>query len=173
MFYGISDNGIYNFFFFFSSRRRHTRSYGDWSSDVCSSDLKQYRYKFRDEKLSKRLQEQFKAETLGSDRLRTLLLLIMRNASTDSPWPVSNNPRAKYNNRCHKDCNLDLPLWQLIRASAAAPTYFPPETVRLGEKEFIFIDGGITMYNNPAFQAFLMATVEPFNLNWPAGEAQL
>src|SRR5207248_6829704 len=27
------------FFFFFSSRRRHTRSYGDWSSHVCSSDL--------------------------------------------------------------------------------------------------------------------------------------
>src|SRR5207248_4919394 len=25
--------------FFFSSRRRHTNSYGDWSSDVCSSDL--------------------------------------------------------------------------------------------------------------------------------------
>src|SRR5437867_9535868 len=30
---------LYDFFFFFSSRRRHTRSYGDWSSDVCSSDL--------------------------------------------------------------------------------------------------------------------------------------
>src|SRR5699024_2829245 len=28
------------FFFFFSSRRRHTRSKRDWSSDVCSSDLK-------------------------------------------------------------------------------------------------------------------------------------
>src|SRR5437762_10600806 len=27
------------FFFFFSSRRRHTRYIGDWSSDVCSSDL--------------------------------------------------------------------------------------------------------------------------------------
>src|SRR5574337_1574521 len=27
------------FFFFFSSRRRHTRLSGDWSSDVCSSDL--------------------------------------------------------------------------------------------------------------------------------------
>src|SRR5438094_6922483 len=26
--------------FFFSSRRRHTSSYGDWSSDVCSSDLR-------------------------------------------------------------------------------------------------------------------------------------
>src|SRR6266852_8996315 len=27
------------FYFFFSSRRRHTRCYRDWSSDVCSSDL--------------------------------------------------------------------------------------------------------------------------------------
>src|SRR4051794_41531643 len=29
----------YSMFFFFSSRRRHTRWTGDWSSDVCSSDL--------------------------------------------------------------------------------------------------------------------------------------
>src|SRR5690348_18467348 len=29
--------------FFFSSRRRHTRWTGDWSSDVCSSDLRRYR----------------------------------------------------------------------------------------------------------------------------------
>src|SRR5699024_11229198 len=29
----------YDFIFFFSSRRRHTRSKRDWSSDVCSSDL--------------------------------------------------------------------------------------------------------------------------------------
>src|SRR5271170_1249093 len=30
---------VYTVFFFFSSRRRHTRSTRDWSSDVCSSDL--------------------------------------------------------------------------------------------------------------------------------------
>src|ERR1039457_584522 len=30
---------LFFFFFFFSSRRRHTRLQGDWSSDVCSSDL--------------------------------------------------------------------------------------------------------------------------------------
>src|SRR5205807_6784423 len=30
---------FYIFLFFFSSRRRHTRLQGDWSSDVCSSDL--------------------------------------------------------------------------------------------------------------------------------------
>src|SRR2546426_2754417 len=32
--------------FFFSSRRRHTRLQGDWSSDVCSSDLIQVRAEF-------------------------------------------------------------------------------------------------------------------------------
>src|SRR6266487_3363257 len=31
-----------SFFFFFSSRRRHTRWTGDWSSDVCSSDLRRF-----------------------------------------------------------------------------------------------------------------------------------
>src|SRR5215217_7416453 len=30
---------LYVYFFFFSSRRRHTRYWRDWSSDVCSSDL--------------------------------------------------------------------------------------------------------------------------------------
>src|SRR5437867_9891260 len=30
---------LFQWFVFFASRRRHTRSYGDWSSDVCSSDL--------------------------------------------------------------------------------------------------------------------------------------
>src|ERR1022692_3272705 len=34
-----ADNIRVNCFFFFSSRRRHTRLQGDWSSDVCSSDL--------------------------------------------------------------------------------------------------------------------------------------
>src|SRR3712207_689529 len=32
-------NGVSSFVFFFSSRRRHTRYWRDWSSDVCSSDL--------------------------------------------------------------------------------------------------------------------------------------
>src|SRR5438309_8314361 len=31
---------VFYFFFFFSSRRRHTRWNCDWSSDVCSSDLR-------------------------------------------------------------------------------------------------------------------------------------
>ena len=67
-----------------------------------------FRHKFSDEKLAQRLQDEFKGETLGSDKLRTLLMLVMRNASTDSPWPVSNNPGAKYNDRKRPDCNLRL-----------------------------------------------------------------
>src|SRR6266705_3658642 len=38
-FFFFYSNNHYVFFFFFSSRRRHTISYGDWSSDVCTSDL--------------------------------------------------------------------------------------------------------------------------------------
>jgi uncharacterized protein len=100
-------------------------------------------------------------------------MMVMRNASTDSPWPISNNPFARYNQPERDDCNLRLPLWQLVRASTAAPVYFPPEVVTVGRHEFVFVDGGITTYNNPAFQSFLMATVDPYRMNWPAGEDKM
>lgn len=141
--------------------------------------LKRFRHKYEDEKLAEKLQTVFgKDTTLGSGKLQTVLMMVMRNATTDSPWPMSNNPFAKYNQRDRKDCNLNLPLWQLIRASTAAPVFFPPEVVTFApgtpnEYEFIFVDGGITMYNNPAFQAFLMATVEPYKMGWATGENQL
>jgi patatin-like phospholipase/acyl hydrolase len=144
-----------------------------------ASFLRRFRYKYEDEKLATKMQSIFGAgTTLRSEKLRTVLMMVMRNASTDSPWPVSNNPFAMYNRpeRCkppHEDCNLDLSLWQLVRASTAAPVYFPPEVVKVGKLEFIFVDGGITPYNNPAFQAFLMATVEPYEMNWKTGEDQL
>ena len=136
--------------------------------------LRRLHYKYEDEKLAARMQEVFGRDTrLGSEKLRTVLMMVMRNSSTDSPWPVSNNPNAKYNARDHGDCNLEIPLWQLVRASTAAPVYFPPEVVNLGKRQFVFVDGGITMYNNPAFQAFLMATVEPYKMNWATGEDKL
>jgi len=131
--------------------------------------LRQFRYKFEDEKLSEKLRNVIGADTtFGSEKVRTLLMIVLRNATTDSPWPISNNPGAKY------AINQELPLWQLVRASTAAPTYFPPELVRVKdrkgkEKDFLFVDGGVTMYNNPAFQLFLMATVPPYNLCWKAG----
>jgi patatin-like phospholipase/acyl hydrolase len=131
-------------------------------------------YRYHDENLAQRIREEVGADTtLGSDTLRTLLMLVLRNATTDSPWPLSNNPGAKYNDRARPDCNLNFPLWQLVRASTAAPTFFPPEVIRVGEKSFIFVDGGVTMYNNPAFQLFLMTTIRPYRLEWPAGQEQM
>lgn len=141
--------------------------------------LRRFRYKFDDRNLAAMLQGIIGADTtLGSDRLQTLLMIVLRNATTDSPWPVSNNPYAKYNDEARPDCNLQLPLWQLVRASTAAPTYFPPEVVRIGPQEFVFVDGGVTMYNNPAFLTFLMATTRAYwanrarldaeDITWPA-----
>src|SRR3712207_1248792 len=42
-----------NLFFFFSSRRRHTRYWRDWSSDVCSSDLENTRNQKNIQQLTK------------------------------------------------------------------------------------------------------------------------
>ena len=149
---------------------------------------KRLRYAYTDEPLARLLREAINravgrtpndpAATLGDDGLRTVLMMVMRNHTTDSPWPVSNNPKAHYNDRTRRDCNLNLPLWQLVRASTAAPTYFPPEVVIFGEgsdKEysFVFVDGGVTTYNNPAFLAFQMATARPYGLNWKTGTDQL
>ena len=136
--------------------------------------LSRFRYKFEDEKLSALLKEQLGAQTtLASSKLRTLLMLVMRNATTDSPWPISNNTRAKYNDPKRVDNNLNLPLWQLVRASTAAPTYFPPESIHVGQHRFVFVDGGVTMYNNPAFQLYLMATLAPYRVSWESGEDKM
>lgn len=136
--------------------------------------LRRFRYKFEDDKLAELLRQQVgAATTFGDPRLKALLLLVMRNATTDSPWPVSNNPRAKYNAADRADDNSKLPLWQLVRASTAAPTYFPPETIAVGSNTFVFVDGGVTMYNNPAFQLFLMATLAPYGLCWEPGDDKM
>lgn len=153
-----------------------------------ASVFKRLRYSYNDEPLAAKLRTELNRAlgypdgappaTLGDTGLRTLLMMVLRNHSTDSPWPVWNNPEAKYNQRDRKDCNLNLPLWQLIRASTAAPTFFPPEVVTFApdtpnEYQFVFVDGGVTTYNNPAFLAFQMATAAPYKLNWSTGTDKL
>jgi patatin-like phospholipase/acyl hydrolase len=135
---------------------------------------RRYHYRYGSQRLRKMLQSVLGADTtLGSEDLKTLLLIVVRNATTDSPWPLSNNPNALFNDPGRADNNLQIPLWQLVRASTAAPTYFPPERVALGERNFVFVDGALTMYNNPAFQLFLMATLDAYRLGWRANESDL
>ena len=106
--------------------------------------------------------------------LKTLLMLVMYRCDTDSPWPISNNPKARYNQGREEDGNnIFLPLWQLVRASTAAPTYFPPEHIVIGNQKCIFVDGAVTPYNNPSYLLYMMATLAPYNLSWPTGEDRL
>lgn len=114
----------------------------------------------------------------GTDKLKTLLLVVTKNASTGSPWPLSNNPDAKYNDPVSPANNLQIPLWQLVRASTAAPTFFPPEILKVkgedGEPlEFAFEDGGITAFNNPAYLMKIMATLPEYKLGWETGKDKL
>ena len=117
-----------------------------------------------------------RCDTQGS-ALKTLLLVVTRNVTTDSPWPISSNPEARYNVSGRADCNLNIPLWQLVRASTAAPIYFPPEVISWDRddpsKSFVFVDGGLTPYNNPAFLLYRFATDPAYRLEWPRGEDKL
>src|SRR5207245_6618177 len=54
--------------FFFSSRRRHTRCYRDWSSDVCSSDLNRYGLSFSKDWTSTRAMPRRRMLNLPSGR---------------------------------------------------------------------------------------------------------
>ena len=106
---------------------------------------------------------------LDTKRLKTLLLVVLRNHTTGSAWPVTNNPLAMYNQSDLPDCNLKVPLWKLVRASAAAPIFFDPEEIMLGDKRHVFVDGAVTPYNDPALIAALTAVLPCYRLGWEAG----
>jgi len=140
--------------------------------------LQRLKHLYKSEPLTEKLKDVFGADTtLRSDTLKCLLLVVTRNVTTDSPWPISSNPYAKYNDSNRPDDNRNIPLWQLVRASTAAPVFFPPEVVQWDpndpSKAFLFEDGGLTPYNNPAFLIARMATHPAYRLGWPTGEQNL
>lgn len=116
--------------------------------------------------------------TLGDPDFESLLLLVLHNTKTDSVWPVTNNTAARHNRADrylleHPDRNLDLPLIDLVRGSTAAPIYFAPERIDVGNREMIFQDGGITPFNNPAFLMYILATSPAYGLGWSSGADDL
>ncbi len=119
--------------------------------------------------LEKRLQEKFgPSTTLGDSKLKTQVLIVTKNVTQGNDWFFSNNPKSKF-----FENNKSLPLWQVVRASTAAPTYFPPQTIAVPDdkgnpQSFEFVDGGVSSYNNPALQVFLEATVPDYGNGWPA-----
>jgi patatin-like phospholipase/acyl hydrolase len=130
-------------------------------------------------KLTEELQAVFgETTTLGSPTLETGVLIVTKRLDSGSPWPISNNPRGKYYGpRRDSDAipNAEYPLWQVVRASTAAPRYFEPEHLEIikaeGKKSVIgeFVDGGVSPFNNPALQAFMYATMDGYRVGWPTG----
>ncbi len=142
--------------------------------------LKRWKALYESGPLLEMLKETFGEDTdlmVRKGRYKSLLLVVTMNRSTDSPWPISNNPLALFNDETLPDCNSKIKLFQLVRASTAAPVYFPPETLQWDpndpEKTFVFVDGGVTPYNNPAFLMYRMATQSAYKLNWETGEDKL
>jgi uncharacterized protein len=137
--------------------------------------------KFNEKPIQTKLQEVFGSDSniaiASSTEWRSMFTAVTTNWNTLSPWPISNNPFAKYNDPNRPDCNLNIPLWQIVRASTAAPVFFVPEVIQWDSndpsKTFTFVDGGMTPYNNPAFLMYRMCTSEPYHVNWPTGEDKL
>jgi predicted acylesterase/phospholipase RssA len=133
--------------------------------------------------VAKALQGVFGDRTLGSNDFRTGLMVVSKRLDTGSPWPLTNNPKARYFGGGSKTVpNRDYPLWSVVRASTAAPTYFDPESIVIkaadpesGSPEVAgeFVDGGVSTTNNPSLQLVLTATVTGYGFGWQLGEDEL
>lgn len=110
--------------------------------------------------------------TLGSPAIKTGLCIVTKRADTFSTWPYLNHPDGRFYPE-----NADIPLWKLIRASSAAPTYFKPMRIDVGgagNPDYgMFVDGGVSMANNPALQLFLVATLKGYPFHWRPGASNL
>ncbi len=127
-------------------------------------------HSYPSEPLEEHLKEVFgENTTLGSSKLRTQILIVSKNATLGTTWFFTNNRQGKYFNT-----NAAIPLWQIVRASSAAPTFFPPQKIKVPDDlgqvhNYEFIDGGVSSYNNPSLQLFLEATDPQYKFGWPTG----
>lgn len=129
--------------------------------------------KYRSKPLETKLREIFVNShkedlKLGSSELKTLLMIVSKNVTNGSTWFFVSSPKNKY-----YSTNSQIPLWQIIRGSSAAPTYFPPQIIQAYDKKYEFVDGGMSMFNNPSFQLFLEATKKEYNIGWERGEKKI
>jgi predicted acylesterase/phospholipase RssA len=142
------------------------------------------RAKYDEAKLIDELKSVYGANTtIGDASLQTGLLVVTKRLDTGSPWPISNNPRGRYYSSrpgSKAIANSAYPLWQVVRASTAAPSYFDPETIVIaagsaGEEpaQGEFVDGGMSPFNNPAVQALMYATLDGYRVGWPTGADKL
>ncbi len=130
---------------------------------------RRWRAKFDDRPLEQQMQRILGDRTLGDPDLRTGLCIIAKRADTGSTWRLFNHPHGKY----YED-NRDILVRSAVRASVAMPTYFTAEAfeVKAGQTG-AFVDGALSMANNPGLELFLVATLKGFPFRWPTGPDNL
>ncbi len=128
-----------------------------------------WKSKYSVKPIKKHLDKFFTDIKMNDDRVKTGLTIVAKRLDSFSTWPLTNNPKARYYDR------NNFYLKDYVRASAAAPTYFVPEVLKdlSTEKEYLFVDGGFSLMNNPALQLFMIATFKGYNLHWPTGKNNL
>ena len=119
------------------------------------------RQKYDADNVANALKALFKDRTLASSDFKTGLMVMSKRLDTGSPWPLSNNPAARYFKPRESSTTIpngEYPLWKVVRASTAAPYYFAPEkiVIKTGDtkrdlKGVVgeFVDGGVSTANNP------------------------
>lgn len=127
--------------------------------------------KFSNHRLEKRTRKILGDMRLESEKLHTGLAIVTKRADTGSPWVVYNNPSNKYwddrSDAMGKRTigNRHYRVADLVRASTAAPSYFRPHTIRIHEEATgVFVDGGVSPYNDPSLLLFMMAGVRGYRL---------
>src|SRR5215467_5444599 len=94
----------------------------------------------------------------STDLLKTGLMVMTKRMNTGSPWPLTNNPADPYYGPVpgqRRIGNSNMFIWQIVRASTAAPHFFRPEDVVVGSalnpdtKQLDvdhgeFVDGGVS-----------------------------
>ncbi len=100
-------------------------------------------------------------------------MIMTKRLDTGSPWPLHNGGRGEYASE-----DGALRLTRIIRASTAAPTYFAPEKVSIMSRdgqatEGAFVDGGVSPFNDPAWQLLMLAALQGHGFRWRTGRDEL
>jgi hypothetical protein len=128
--------------------------------------------KFSDGPLRKSLAETLGDMRLDSEEFKTGLAIITKRLDTGSAWVVYNNPNSIFwtGNDTGVFGNSEYRVVNLILASTAAPTYFPTHWIQIQKPsdddpgKGLFVDGGLSPYNNPSLLMFMMAGIGGYRL---------
>lgn len=131
---------------------------------------------FSAEALHAEFQQIMGDRTLDTPDLKTGLAIIAKRFDTGSVWFLTNNPKARYWNDSEGTIgNRRYSLANVVRASTAAPHFFDPQLIQIAEGQApgLFVDGGVSPYNNPSLALLQIATIPAYGYGWKPGIGEL